>query len=60
VDWYDKRASHLDPRDNWDRTNGRVLTIGVPSPVLISMRWFWEYLTYSRGARLITGAEHAD
>lgn len=24
VDWYDKRASHLDPRDNWDRTNGRI------------------------------------
>jgi putative membrane-bound dehydrogenase-like protein len=24
VDWYDKRASHLDPRDNWDKTNGRI------------------------------------
>jgi putative membrane-bound dehydrogenase-like protein len=24
VDWYDRRASHLDPRDNWDKTNGRI------------------------------------
>jgi NADH:ubiquinone reductase (H+-translocating) len=34
--------------------------VGVPSPLLISIRWFWEYVTYSRGARLITGSEHAD
>ena len=34
--------------------------VGVPSPVLVSFRWLWEYLTYSRGARLITGQEHAD
>ena len=34
--------------------------VGVPSPVLISFRWLWEYLTYGRGARLITGHEHAD
>ncbi len=27
VDWYDKRASHLDPRDNWDKTNGRIYKI---------------------------------
>lgn len=27
LDWYDQRASHLDPRDNWDRTNGRVYKI---------------------------------
>ncbi|MDB5351055.1 MAG: putative rane-bound dehydrogenase [Planctomycetota bacterium] len=27
VDWYDKRASHLDPRDTWDRTNGRIYKI---------------------------------
>ena len=24
ADWYDKRAAHLDPIDNWDKTNGRV------------------------------------
>jgi NADH dehydrogenase len=34
--------------------------VGVPSPVVVSLRWLWEYLTYSRGARLITGQEHAD
>ena len=27
VDWYDKRASHLNPRDNWDKTNGRIYKI---------------------------------
>jgi len=34
--------------------------LGVPSPILISLRWLWEYLTYGRGARLITGAESSD
>ena len=34
--------------------------VGVPSPVIVSLRWLWEYLTYGRGARLITGHEHAD
>jgi putative membrane-bound dehydrogenase-like protein len=24
VDWYDARANHVDPRDNWDKTNGRI------------------------------------
>jgi putative membrane-bound dehydrogenase-like protein len=27
ADWYDKRASHLDPVDNWDRTNGRIYKV---------------------------------
>jgi putative membrane-bound dehydrogenase-like protein len=27
ADWYDKRANHVDPIDNWDRTNGRVYKI---------------------------------
>jgi putative membrane-bound dehydrogenase-like protein len=27
ADWYDKRAAHLDPIDNWDKTNGRVYRI---------------------------------
>lgn len=27
VDWYDRRAAHLDPRDTWDKTNGRVYRI---------------------------------
>lgn len=34
--------------------------LGVPSPIVISVRWLWEYLTYGRGARLITGGESAD
>jgi NADH dehydrogenase len=34
--------------------------VGVPSPIFVSIRWLWEYVTYGRGARLITGAEHAD
>jgi NADH:ubiquinone reductase (H+-translocating) len=34
--------------------------VGVPSPVAVSLRWLWEYLTHGRGARLITGNEHAD
>lgn len=30
ADWHDKRAAHLDPVDNWDRTNGRIYKV-VPS-----------------------------
>ncbi len=30
--------------------------VGVPSPMVVSIRWLWEYLTYRRGARLITGS----
>lgn len=29
--------------------------IGVRAPVIVAMQWFWSYLTYARGARLITG-----
>ncbi len=29
VDWYDRRASHLDPRDNWDKTNGRIYRVAL-------------------------------
>jgi putative membrane-bound dehydrogenase-like protein len=39
VDWHDERASHLDPRDNWDRTNGRIFRItsrsGSPKDPLV-------------------------
>lgn len=31
--------------------------VGVPSPFIVSIRWLWEYLTYRRGARLITGED---
>jgi putative membrane-bound dehydrogenase-like protein len=43
VDWYDRRASHLDPRDNWDKSNGRIYRIvaGVPKPYALGdlSRW---------------------
>jgi NADH dehydrogenase len=29
--------------------------IGVRAPMLVAAQWFWAYLTYGRGARLITG-----
>lgn len=29
--------------------------IGMPSPLIVSIRWLWEYVTYGKGARLITG-----
>lgn len=32
--------------------------VGLPSPLMVSFRWLWGYLTYGRGARLITGAKH--
>lgn len=28
ADWYDIRLSHVDPRDNWDRSNGRIYRLG--------------------------------
>ena len=31
--------------------------IGVRQPILVAINWFWSYLTYSKGARLITGAK---
>ncbi len=29
--------------------------IGVRQPVVVALSWFWSYLTYSKGARLIIG-----
>lgn len=29
--------------------------IGVRQPVMVALSWFWSYLTYAKGARLITG-----
>jgi NADH dehydrogenase len=31
--------------------------IGFRNRVLVALQWFWSYLTYQRGARLITGSE---
>jgi len=33
--------------------------VGVPSPLVVSIRWLWEYISYSRGARLITGPDQS-
>jgi putative membrane-bound dehydrogenase-like protein len=41
ADWYDKRAAHLDPVDNWDRTNGRIYKIeykGTPKIPTFDLR----------------------
>lgn len=27
ADWYDERANHVDPKDDWDKTNGRIYRI---------------------------------
>ncbi len=27
ADWYDERANHVDPVDNWDRSNGRIYKV---------------------------------
>jgi putative membrane-bound dehydrogenase-like protein len=27
ADWYDKRINHVDPVDNWDRSNGRIYKV---------------------------------
>ncbi|MEM8791000.1 MAG: NAD(P)/FAD-dependent oxidoreductase [Pseudomonadota bacterium] len=29
--------------------------IGVRAPLIVATQWFWSYLTYGKGARLITG-----
>lgn len=31
--------------------------IGVRSPITVAINWLWQYVTYSRGARLITGGQ---
>jgi NADH:ubiquinone reductase (H+-translocating) len=33
--------------------------VGVRSPLLVTLNWLWQYLTYAQGARLITGDEQA-
>ena len=27
ADWYDERANHVDPVDNWDKSNGRIYKV---------------------------------
>src|SRR5262249_31654310 len=31
ADWYDKRINHVDPVDNWDRSNGRIYKVEAAS-----------------------------
>ncbi len=31
ADWYDKRLNHVDPVDNWDRSNGRIYRVSGPT-----------------------------
>lgn len=41
VDFYDPRAAHLDPVDNWDKTNGRVYKLeykGTPAVPSFDLR----------------------
>ncbi len=41
ADWYDKRAAHLDPVDDWDKTNGRIYRIeykGRKAPAPFDLR----------------------
>ncbi len=41
VDFYDRRAAHLDPVDNWDRSNGRVYKLeyrGTPKVPAFDLR----------------------
>ena len=36
VDWYDIRLSHVDPRDNWDRSNGRIYRVAKVGRAVLS------------------------
>jgi putative membrane-bound dehydrogenase-like protein len=46
ADWYDKRINHVDPVDNWDRSNGRIYKVeakgarpvGVPALAKLSSK----------------------
>src|SRR5262249_38699204 len=35
ADWYDKRANHVDPVDNWDKSNGRIYKIEPKQPLVL-------------------------
>jgi putative heme-binding domain-containing protein len=32
ADWYDTRLSHVDPRDNWHKTSGRIYRLSAREP----------------------------
>jgi NADH dehydrogenase FAD-containing subunit len=33
--------------------------VGFRNRLVVGMNWLWNYLTFNRGARLITGVDHA-
>ena len=35
TDWYDSRLSHVDPRDTWHKSSGRIYRIGPKEPTAI-------------------------
>ncbi len=56
ADWYDKRANHVDPIDNWDKTNGRIYKIelkGTKQPVPFD-------LTKKSSAELVELLKHSN
>jgi NADH dehydrogenase len=36
-----------------------MLLIGYRNRALVMVQWLWQYVTFKRGARLITGSDHA-
>jgi len=34
TDWYDSRLSHVDPRDTWHKTSGRIYRLGAKEPFI--------------------------
>lgn len=57
ADWYDERANHVDPVDNWDKTTGRIYRVapkGLPiSSMPASTRGMDEVHTRAWSARMI-------
>lgn len=52
ADWYDQRANHVDPRDDWDKSNGRIYRLkyqGVTKPAMFDL----EQLTTDELIRLL-------
>ncbi len=71
ADWYDKRANHVDPKDDWDRSNGRIYKLVADGTKAVSgvnlARLSSDELVglltsrnewYSREARLILAERH--
>jgi len=46
ADWYDARANHVDPRDNWDRSNGRLYRIASKTAPPMARPYLSKLTTY--------------